>query len=113
MLDVERCRNGYTWPGTYSVTLTVTDNAGATGTRAMTINPINLSAHGYKQSGLAAVDLSWNGPSGASYAIYRNGATLTTVSNTTYTDTLGKLRGSYTYQICAGATCSNQVTANF
>jgi PKD repeat protein len=110
-----RASHSYAQPGSYTVTLTVTDNAGAIGTRAITINPISLSARGYKQSGVNRVDLSWNGPSGAPFTIYRNDAKLTTVATTSYTDTVDQRRGSYTYRLCAtgGTTCSNQVTVTF
>jgi PKD repeat protein len=107
--------HSYPQPSSYTVTLTVTDNTGTTGTHATTINPISVSARGYKQSGLEKVDLSWTGPNGAPFAIYRNGAKLTTLTTTSYTDSLSKQPGNYTYQVCTTGetTCSNQVTLSF
>jgi PKD repeat protein len=100
----------------YTVTLTVTDNGGASSTASQSLTLIALTAHGYKQNGLEKVDLSWNPSSGTSFDLYRNGAKIATVQASAYTDNINK-RGSatYTYKVCAsaGPTCSNQVTVNF
>jgi hypothetical protein len=77
---------------------------------------INLSARGYKQSGLQKVDLSWSGPTGASFDVYRDGARIGTVQASVYTDNINK-RGSatYTYRLCALATalCWNDANVSF
>jgi PKD repeat protein len=99
-----------------TATLTVTDNDGATATAAKTITPIVLTARGYKVNGLERVDLSWTGPSGASFDIYRNSTRIATVQANTYTDKINKKApGSYTYKTCAAAlsSCSNPVTVSF
>ena len=102
--------------GSYTVTLTATDNAGATASASNAINPISLSARGYKQNGVEKVDLSWNGSSGTSFDVYHNGTKIGTVQTTSYTDNLNrKGSGSYTYKVCASveSTCSNDVSVTF
>ncbi len=102
--------------GSYTVTLMVTDNAGATATDSKAINPISLSARGYKLQGLQKADLSWSGPSGTSFDLYRSGLKIATVQTTAYTDNLNtKGSGSYTYKVCevGSTTCSNDATVSF
>src|SRR5262249_51278269 len=72
----------YARAGGYAVALTVADNAGATDAASKTVSPITLTARGYKVKGLEKVDLYWNGPSGASVDICRDGTTIVTVQAT-------------------------------
>ena len=68
--------------------------------------------------GVKTVALSWT-PSGVpiSVDILRNGVkvVIATANDGSYSESLGKGSGTYTYQVChAGtATCSNTVTVGF
>jgi chitodextrinase len=112
----ETATHTYAQATSYTASLTVTDNAGTTAATSHAVTLIALTARGYKQKGLQSVDLSWTGPSGTSYDVYRNGAAIATTQTTTYTDNINQ-RGSttYTYEVCASgrSVCSNQATISF
>jgi PKD repeat protein len=105
----------YARAGSYTVRLTVSDNAGATASSSKTFNPISVSARGYKQNGQQKVDLSWNGSSGTSFDVYRDGGRIATVQVNTYTDIGARAAGTYAYKVCAAATalCSNTASVTF
>jgi hypothetical protein len=103
----------YPKAGSYILTLTATDNDGASAAFSRRINPISLSARGYKQNGQQKVDLSWNGAAGTSFDVYRDGTKIAVVQATAYTD--GVPKGSAgTYRVCASADpiCSNEATVS-
>jgi chitodextrinase len=100
----------------YTVALTVTDDDSATATDSKAVLTIRLSARGYKVRGLQKVDLSWNGSSGGSFDVYRNGTKIAAVQTTSYTDNINmRSSATYTYRVCtpATSTCSNEVTVAF
>lgn len=110
---------------TYTVTLTVTDGGGATGSTSQDVTVssggsgggITLSASGYKVKGTKHTDLEWSGTTSDSVDVYRDGAVVDTTANDgAYTDDTGqKGGGSHTYQVCEAGTptCSAVVTVTF
>lgn len=116
--------HSYVSESTYNVTLTVTDDAGATGTKSQEVtvtesasNDFTLSVNGYKQQGLQKADMLWSGATSTNVDIYRDGSTIVTTANDgEYTDNIdSRGDGSYTYQVCEAGTgtCSNESTVSF
>ena len=105
----------------YDVTLTVTDDRGATDAVTKTVTvplppapTILLDATGSKDKGTRTAILSWTGATLAD--VYRNGQSLIADTSSPFTDdTLGKGGGSVTYYVCEAGTqnCSNEVTVVF
>ncbi|MFN2615045.1 MAG: S8 family serine peptidase [Actinomycetota bacterium] len=112
----------YSGPASYTVSLTVTDNAGASSSTSQVVtvsssSGLTLSAAGRKVKGLESVDLSWSGAS-TSVDVFRNGTRVATATanDGAYTDdTNHKGAATYTYQVCntGTSTCSNSATVTF
>jgi PKD repeat protein len=107
----------------YTVTLTVTDNGGASDSVTQTVtvgspptSDITLSVSATKVKGVMTVDLAWSGTFATDVDIWRDGSKIATVAdNGAFSESLGKGSGTYTYQVCeAGtSTCSPTEDAVF
>jgi PKD repeat protein len=112
----------YAAAGTYSVGLTVTDNAGATGQRSKSVTVtaptgITLTVSGRSDATTQYMTLDWTGARGTSVDVYRNGAKISVQANDGHYVNTRAFTGpaTYIYKLCeAGTTvCSNQATVEF
>jgi hypothetical protein len=117
--------------GAHTITASVTDSGGMSGTTTVTITVVpsapggspastsgaTLTARGYKTKGVQKADLSWSGLTSGQIDVYRDNVLVTTTGNSgSYTDNIGKRgSGTYTYSVCEGgtSTCSNSVIVSF
>lgn len=114
--------------GTHSITASVTDADGATGSASITVviegeseeqtGDLVLDVTGHKDRGLQKTDLAWTGGTAdGSIEVKRDDVLIATVPNTgAYTDHINNRGGgSYLYQVCdlATGTCSSEVPIIF
>jgi subtilisin family serine protease len=89
--------------GVYRVSLTVTDNAGASSTTAQDLQVgVILTLSGSKVKGRAVIDLRWKGSQASTVAIFLNGSQLEAVPNSGSYSYRSTTRGQavYSFQVC-------------
>lgn len=100
-----------------SGTITILFSAGGASPPPPPPPQITMTVSTRKTGTARLVDLRWNGATGASLDIYRNGSRITTVSNTgSYTDRFNRrTNGTFRYKVCVAGiqTCSNEATISF
>jgi subtilisin family serine protease len=112
----------YASAGTHTVTLTVTDNGGLTGTTTRSVTTtapssnLTLAATVRTASRRSYADLVWSGNT-SNVDIYLNGSRIArNVSGTTYTRDLGRGSGTASFRVChtgSTATCSPTVSVTY
>jgi PKD repeat protein len=115
--------HAYSSGGTYTVSLRVTDNDGASETvsKQVTVSgtapSITLTVSGRTDATKQYMTLEWTGATGTSVDVFRNGPRITTTPNDGYYVNSRNFTGpaTYVYKVCnAGtSTCSNEASVVF
>ena len=111
--------NTFASAGTYSVSLTVSDNEGATNTSSQNVTvtdgtqpPADAELTGSRSKGNRQADLSWSGLNGSSVDVFVNGNFNDTSANDGSASYSVNKKTSYTFQVCESGTttCTNSIT---
>ena len=112
--------HSYASPGTYTTTLTVTDDDGLTNTTSRTVTVslpvLGLTVASYRHRGDLRVELRWTGAETSKVDVYRNEKIIAAPGDDgLYIDSLSK-RGTYSYKVCEeGSTsvCTKDATVRY
>ncbi|MEP1740087.1 MAG: S8 family serine peptidase [Kangiellaceae bacterium] len=112
--------NTYAANGTYTVSLTVTDNEGASNTSSQSVTvsdgtepPAEMTLSGFRQKGNKEAVLNWSGLTGTNVDVYINGSLNNSTANDGSTVYSVNRNSSYTFEVCeTGSTvnCTNSIT---
>jgi serine protease len=114
--------NTYGASGSYTVRLTVTDDAGATGSTSEVITVdaggsvdtiAVLATLGAKVRAMTPVTLTWTDPAGTSWTVARDGQALATVTEGRFSESL-RGGGTVTYRVCrTGSSICGEVQVTY
>ncbi len=113
--------NTYAATGSYTATLTVTDNEGAASSSSQTVTvddgvtppPAAMTLTGSRSKGNRQADLSWTGGTTSNVDVYINGSYNNTTANDGATSYSVDKRVTYTFTVCeegSATVCTNDIT---